>query len=213
MLLLVGTAGYFLALGTQGPTGPLFRWAYFNLPFFQVVREPQKFLVLSALAYAVFFGWGVERLARSVASAKRATGAAGVAGVALPLLYCPTIFWGLAGQVSPSTLPPSYHEVGSLMGNGQGRALYLPWHLYMAYPFTGGRVVANLGPTSFRRPVISGDNVQVGSVETQSTSPRSAYVARLLAEGRHLRGFGALVAPLGIVRGARHGRRLEDLQV
>jgi hypothetical protein len=162
------------------------------------MREPQKFLVLSALAYAVFFGWGVERLARSVASAKRATVAAGVAGVALPLLYCPTIFWGLAGQVSPSTLPPSYHEVGSLMGNGQGRALYLPWHLYMAYPFTDGRVVANLGPTSFRRQVISGDNVQAGSVETQSTSPRSAYVARLLAEGRHLRGFGALVAPLGV---------------
>ena len=84
------------------------------------------------------------------------------------------------------------------MGNGQGRALYLPWHLYVAYPFTGGRVVANLGPTSFRRPVISGDNVQVGRVETQSTSPRSAYLARLLAEGRHLRGFGALVAPLGV---------------
>ena len=107
MLLLVGTAGHFLALGSQGPTGPLFRWAYFNVPFFQVMREPQKFLVLSALAYAVFFGWGVERLARSVASAKRATVAAGVAGVALPLLYCPTIFWGLAGQISPSTVPPS----------------------------------------------------------------------------------------------------------
>ena len=84
------------------------------------------------------------------------------------------------------------------MGNVQGRALYLPRHLYVAYPFTDGRVVANLGPTSFRRQGISGDNVQVGSVETQSTSPRSAYVARLLAEGHHLRGFGALVAPLGV---------------
>ena len=49
----------------------------------------------------------------------------------------------------------------------------------MAYPFTDGRVVANLGPTSFRRQEISGDNVQVGSVETQSTSPRSAYLGSL----------------------------------
>ena len=32
----------------------------------------------------------------------------------------------------------------------------------MAYPFTDGRVVANLGPTSFRRQVIASDNVQVG---------------------------------------------------
>jgi hypothetical protein len=198
VLLLVGAAGYFLALGDQGPSGPLFRFAYFDLPFFQVMREPQKFLMLSALAYAVFFGWGVERLARSAASAKKAGVAAGVAGVALPLLYCPTIFWGLAGQVSPSTLPASYQRADSLMGDGQGRVLYLPWHLYMAYPFTGGRVVANLGPSSFRRDVIAGDNVQVGSVETQSTSPRSAYLARILAEGPHLRGFGALVAPLGV---------------
>ena len=198
VLLLAGAAGYFLALGDQGPTGPLFRWAYFNLPFFQVMREPQKFLMLTALAYAVFFGWGAERLARPDASAKKTVVAAGLAGVALPLLYCPTIFWGLAGQISPSTVPASYHKVGSLMGDGPGRVLYLPWHLYMAYPFTGGRVVANLGPSLFRRPVISGDNVQVGSVETQSTSPRSAYVARLLAEGPQLGDFGALVAPLGV---------------
>jgi hypothetical protein len=198
VLLLAGAAGYFLALGSQGPTGPLFRWAYFNLPFFQVMREPQKFLMLTALAYAVFFGWGVERLARPVASAKGAALAAGAAGVALPLLYCPTIFWGLAGQVSPSPLPASYHKLDALMGEGQGRVLYLPWHLYMAYPFTGGRVVANLGPSSFRRPVVSGDNVQIGSVETQSTSPRSAYIGRLLAAGPHLEGFGALVAPLGV---------------
>jgi hypothetical protein len=198
VLLLAGAAGYFLALGSQGPTGPLFRWAYFNLPFFQVMREPQKFLMLTALAYATFFGWGVECLARPVASAKGAALAARAAGVTLPLLYCPTIFWGLAGQVSPTTLPASYHKLDALMGEGQGRVLYLPWHLYMAYPFTGGRVVANLGPSSFRRPVVSGDNVQIGSVETQSTSPRSAYIGRLLAAGPHLQGFGALVAPLGV---------------
>lgn len=61
-LLIAGIAGYFLALGDQGPTGPLFRWAYFHVPFFALIREPQKFLMLTALALAVFFGWGVERL-------------------------------------------------------------------------------------------------------------------------------------------------------
>ena len=65
------------------------------------------------------------------------------------------------------------------MGNGQGRALYLPWHLYMAYPFTGGRVVANLGPTSFRRPVISGDNVVRPRRHRRSRAPvRSATACR-----------------------------------
>ena len=66
VLLLVSSAGYFLALGSQGQTGPLFRWAYFHLPFFPVMREPQKFLMSTALAYAVLLGWGVERLGNMV---------------------------------------------------------------------------------------------------------------------------------------------------
>ena len=64
LLVIIGTAGYFLALGNQGPTGGLFLWAYDHLPFFSIMREPQKFLMVLALAYAVFFGWGVERLSK-----------------------------------------------------------------------------------------------------------------------------------------------------
>ena len=64
LLVSIGVAGYFLALGNQGPTGGLFSWAYVHLPFFSIMREPQKFLMLLALAYAVLFGWGVERLSQ-----------------------------------------------------------------------------------------------------------------------------------------------------
>jgi hypothetical protein len=84
------------------------------------------------------------------------------------------------------------------MGDGEGNILYLPWHLYMEYPFTEGRVVANVAPTSFSRNVISGDDVQVDEVETQSTSPRSGYLQRLYSDGPELKVFGALVAPLGV---------------
>lgn len=202
MLAVAAVAGYLLSLGDQGPTGPLFRWAYYHVPFFQVMREPQKFSMLVALSYAVFFGWGVDRMSSvdltSVgASAKRAGLGMGLAGIVLPLAYCPTIFWGLAGQVTPSSVPTSYSQADQLMGKGQGQVLYLPWHLYMAYPFTG-RVVANLAPSYFRRDVISGDNIEVGAVKTQSTSPRSAFVQTLLAKGDQLKRFGALVAPLGV---------------
>jgi hypothetical protein len=200
LLLIAGAAGYFLALGDQGPTGALFSWAYYHVPFFQVMREPQKFVMLLALAYPVFFGWGVERFSRAVSSrprAERARIAAGVAGAVLPLAYCPTVFWGLAGQISPSTLPASYARADRLVGAGPGAVLYLPWHLYMYYPFTG-RVVANVAPNSFRREVISGDDVELGRVETQSSSPRSAYIQALLPLGKRLGRFGALVAPLGV---------------
>lgn len=198
VLVVTGLAGYFLALGDQGPTGPIFHWAYFHVPFFQVMREPQKFLMLTALAYSVLYGWGVERLSHARALQSRTSTAIGILGVALPLMYCPTIFWGLAGQISPSTLPRAYQQADRLMGNGQGKILYLPWHLYMSYPFTGNRVVANIGPSSFRRDVISGDNVEAQGVATQSTLPRSAYIGHLLSDGERLCSFGAVVAPLGV---------------
>lgn len=207
LLVVVGVAGYFLALGDQGPTGGLYRWAYDTVPFFAVMREAQKWLMLTALAYAAGFGWGIDRLAR-----RRAPGPAGqhprrrwrpaysavVVGLVLPLAYTPTIFDGLAGQIAPSTIPPAYAQANRLMGDGTGRVLYLPWHLYEAQPFTGGRVVATLGPTVFSRQVIAGDNLQLDGVQTQSTLQRSAYLQHLYRIGPGIGDFGAAVAPLGV---------------
>src|ERR1700722_1086926 len=200
LLLFVGLAGYFLALGDQGPTGGLFLWAYDHVPFFSIMREPQKFLMLLALAYAVFFGWGVDRLSRIQGSLSRvsAIAAAALFSLILPLGYCATIFDGLTGQLSTSSLPPAYQRADALMGNGAGDVLALPWHLYLKYPFTDGRVISNIAPSSFRRNVISGDNVQSGDVETQSTSPRSAYIEQLLENGDDTMEFGELVRPLGV---------------
>jgi hypothetical protein len=200
LLLFVGIVGFFLALGNQGPTGGLFLWAYDHVPFFDLMREPQKFLMLLALAYAVFFGWGVEKFTQIDVSPKRAgaIAAAVLIGLVLPLSYTPTIFDGLAGQIASSPLPDSYQQANTLMGSGAGNILYLPWHLYMEYPFTNGRVVNNVAVTSFSRSVISGDDLQAGGVETQSTSSRSAYLQRLYDDGPHVSSFGELVAPLGV---------------
>ena len=84
------------------------------------------------------------------------------------------------------------------MGDGPGQVLFLPWHLYLAFPFTDGRVIANPAPTSFRRSVISGDNVEAVGIQTTSASPRSAFLERLFAQGPRTHDFGSLVAPLGV---------------
>ena len=200
-----GVAGYFLALGAQGPTGRLFRWAYHDVPFFDILREPQKALVLTVLMYATGVGWAVKHLLEdrttTTTTAKRpwATWAITIAaGVLLPLAYTPTVFDGLAGQISPSSIPSAYARASRLLGQGAGQVLYLPWHLYESLPFAGDRDVANLGPSIFSRPVISGDNVQAPGVETQSTSLRSRYLGQLVAGGYSHRAFGAQVAELGV---------------
>ncbi len=197
MLGIAGIAGYFLALGSQGPTGAIYSWAYFHLPFFDTMREPQKFSSLLALSYSVFFAWGVEEL---VAQARSMRGRAMVAALALalPIAYTPTLFGGLDGQVHSSYMPSSWSRANAIMGTGQGKVLFLPWHLYLSFPFTHGMIISNPAPGSFTREVISGDNIQLPGVPTNSTSRRSAFLQYTFADGSEVHSFGHLVAPLGV---------------
>lgn len=196
VLLLSGTAGYFLALGTQGPTGWFFRFLFDHLPLFQVMREPQKFLCLTALAYAVLFGWGAQQLL--VWSTDRALKVAlTVLVVSLPLAYSPTFVNGLSGQVTGVNVPAGFPRADRLMGDGPEHILALPWHQYLSFPWTG-RVVANPAPVLFHRNVIIGDNVELPGVYTTSTSTRSAYLQSLYATGAGQSDFGSKVARLGV---------------
>jgi len=196
VLLLSGTAGYFLALGTQGPTGPLFRFLFDHVPFFQVMREPQKFLCLTALAYAVLFGWGAQQLlAWSTDRALKV--ALTVLVVSLPIAYAPTFFNGLSGQVTGVTVPAGFAQADRLVGDGPEQILALPWHQYLSFPWTG-RVVSNPAPALFHRAVIVGDNVELPGVYSTSTSTRSAYLQGLYATGPRQSDFGSKVARLGV---------------
>ena len=112
--------------------------------------------------------------------------------------YTPTIFGGLDGQLALSQLPSSWARADALMGNGAGKILALPWHQYLEYSFTGGRVIANPAQSSFTRDVIAGDNLQVADFASNSTSPQSKYLQTLFNDGQQLKDFGALVAPLGV---------------
>jgi len=134
LLVFVGVAGYFLALGIRTD-----RWVVLvamTRAFFSIMREPQKFLMLLALAYAILFGWGVERLSQVDVSPTKVGAAATAAliGVVLPLGYCATIFDGLAGQVTSSPLPPAYQRADALMGTGTGNILVLPWTYIWSIP-------------------------------------------------------------------------------
>ena len=195
---LVGIFGLFLSLGTQGPTGALFSFLYNNLSFFQLMREPQKFLMLWVLCLSVFFAFGAERIVSIVKSKLMQRFAALVLCVGLPIAYTPTIFCALNNQIALSSVPTEYTNANTLMGVGQGQILYLPWHIYMSYQFANNRVIANIASGVFSRAVITGDNVESGGVKTQSTSARSSYLEGLYARGSLINDFGTKVAPLGV---------------
>jgi hypothetical protein len=188
---------YFLALGNQGPTGGLFTLLYDHVPGFAIMREPEKFTSLVALAYATFFGLGVSSLAGLVKRVVQRRFVIGIA-MAIPCVYGFTAFWGFGGYAAPSAYPASWAQANSIMGSGDQAVLALPWHLYLDFPWTQGRTVVNPMASYFQRPVISGDNIQAGDIETESSDPRSDYLNYLFSVGSDTTHLGRLLAPLGI---------------
>ena len=197
-LLLVGAGivSLILAMGDQGPFGSLFRLAYQHVPFFAIMREPEKFLSLYAVALAFGFGLGVDRFCRQKPKASAVFLVA--VALAIPIGYEPIIFGGLNGQVSLSSYPASWRAAKQVVAKREGSLLVLPWHLYVSFPFTGHRVIANPAQTYFAGEVIQGDNVQLPGLQTESTSTRSSFIAYAIANASLTRSFGELMAPLGV---------------
>ncbi len=210
---LAGVVGLLLAGGASGPIGPLYRLAFDHLPLFGVMRESQKFLLPTALAYAVGFGFGVEALVAGVRSRLRSPARGGSerrwpvplatgALVLLPVALLPNLFWGVGGEISTSRYPSSWSAAERLMGEGDGAVLFLPWHQYQPFAFTDGRTVATPAAAYFTRPVISGDDPELAAAEPadQADRPaRSRYVESLLARRGRIRHLGRLLAPLGVL--------------
>ena len=193
---VLGVAGGLLAAGTQGPAGGIYAWLFAHLPGFKVMREPEKFSALLALAYACCFGAGAEVVVRPLA--RNATRIACVCClVAVPLLYGFTEFWGFVRYAGPARYPASWAAADRAMSPG-AEALALPWLAYLRVPWTGDRVVANPMQGFFDRPVISADDLEAGPIVTESSDPRSLFLQFCLDRGNRLTEFGRILAPLGI---------------
>jgi hypothetical protein len=120
-----------------------------------------------------------------------------VAALAVPLVTAPVLVWGLGGSVQVSRYPQSWYAADREMGNGLAGVLFLPWHGYQPFSFTGGRTVATPGEAFFRRPVIASDAVELAARRTDSVSRRTAYLDEVIA-GAGQDDLGPLLAPLGI---------------
>jgi hypothetical protein len=194
VLVAAGSIGVLLAAGTAfPPTSAAFRWLFTNLPLLGAFREPQKFLALTVVAYALLAAVGLQRL-----RGRWALAAAPVA-LACVLLYGHALLWGLTGDVKLSRYPASWAEADRVMERtGEGRLLVLPWWLYEDWPFTDGRIVANPAPSFFSgREVLVGRDIGLEDLPPASVDPFSYYVDDVL-EADEPRDLGRQVAPLGV---------------
>lgn len=194
---LVGTI---LGMGTSfPPTAWLTRFLFDRVPGYGIYREPQKWIALLALGYAVFAATGFEALRERLSRSPEWLRGALLLTPLLPLLAMPLMLWGFGGQVRTARFPEDWHAASRMVSGKPGRLLLLPWNLYQPLPFAGNRVIANLGPRFFPIPVLITGDAQLGRRgTTQDPDPRVSYVDRLLRNDFRLSRFGHLVAPLGV---------------
>jgi hypothetical protein len=193
-VLAAGVTGYFLALGDQGPTGGLFRLAYEHVPGFVMMREPEKFAVLTALAYTYGFGQGIAWLAIQSRGKGAQFAAITLAGV-LPLAYTPNLFGGLGGQVKASALPPSWSVAERIAG--QGTVLSLPWREYFTAPFTDQRTIANPAALYFAGTVLTSQNPGSGYAFT-AEDPEHVFLDKVIGPAVDPQTTQAALAGLGV---------------
>lgn len=185
-LLVIIPVAIVLASGTSfSPTRGLFRGAFDNVPGFKLFREPQKWVAVLPLCYAILGAIGLDRLLQPTKTRnetkreRRLIASVGVVAVLIPCAYAWTLLWNW-DRLRPVRFPSDWAAAEQTMRDGGGgRLLFLPWHLYMTMSFTGHRVV-NPAPSYFTGPVISGDNVELGNIRSQSQNPVSRRIEAVI---------------------------------
>lgn len=145
-------------------------------------REPQKFAALTALGFAVLFGFGAARITSRIRQPSLAPTAA-IILITLPLLITPTMLWGFAGQLSPRSYPAAWYQANQYLAAVKPgeKTLFLPWHQYASYSFSG-RTIANPAAKFFAVPTVISDDPEFAGISPTVPSSETARISALLAE-------------------------------
>lgn len=201
--VILGMVSLILALGVAHPSAALMSWwLYAHVPFYKGFREPQKWVALLVVSYAYLGALGVDDLISRIRNGlekiqigiKRVRGAL-LNKIALsiatlvyritpafflivPLLYTPGMFGGFKGQLCIGDYPKSWFQVNDVLNKDADhfRVLFLPWHEYLSFSFACGRIITNPAGLFFDKLTLSGDNLEMNSIYTESMRPESKYI-------------------------------------
>jgi hypothetical protein len=216
--IFIGIISLVLAVGVAYPPfEPLIIWLNNHIPFYKGYREPQKWVAMLILAYIYLGALGVEdliprlqnRIIKIMSNVKgqwskvlwsKLQLAVPAFFIMLPLLYSFGMLNGFQGQMYVSNYPASWFEVNDLLNKDSDnfKTLFLPWHQYMHFGFAG-KVISNPAVNFFEKPVLAGDNMEMGSIYTQTSNPDSQYIEKeIINTKENLENFGEKLMKLNI---------------
>ncbi len=119
-----------------------------------------------------------------------------------PLIYSFTFFNGFAGQIKPTDYPSDWYETNNFLNQDKQdfKILFLPWHWYMNFGWINNtnKRIANPARNFFDKEVISGENAEIGGINSEVNTPEQVYIDSLLAKRDNITDFGELVSILNV---------------
>lgn len=154
---------------------PLIHWLDVVFPPYRGMRDAGKWGAMVALAYSQLIAFGFVAIRRAMRAWLKSPGSQEVAGsllvamvLAFPLYYGNGLLYGMHGQIHPSAYPAGWYAADrALSADPQpGRAVFLPWHGYLALSFVqnSNRVVANPAPDFFLTPVVASEDLEIPGI-------------------------------------------------
>jgi hypothetical protein len=173
---------------------PLVRTLDSILPIYRGMRDASKWGEVLALVYSQLAAIGVVVLLTWTkkfghAHGGRQWGGAFVGAVVLtlPLYYGSGLLFGMHGQIQPSDYPAGWYAADRTLAADPhpGRAVFLPWHAYLALSFirNSNQVVATPAPQFFSIRVVASQDPEIPGIRPYLDDPAQETVTRLVGAG------------------------------
>jgi len=178
VLLIASLLGFLLSIGINNQFIYKIDQFFQQIFFIEALREPQKFIAILCISYAYFGAIGLDYFLEISQKNKLARILCITTMLILPVIYSPGLIWGTYKQLKTTNYPASWSEANTILTQDTSNfnVLVFPWHRYMSFGFSNGRVIENPTSIFFTKPIISGDNMEMGSIYTQSVSHRSEFI-------------------------------------
>ncbi len=139
------------------------------------MRETSTWICLVVLAYGALLAGGLEWIFQQNIKRILSIMLAVIIAAAI-VVQAPLLLNGFGGQVKPIPYPAEWTKVDQMLTelnpDCSTQTLFLPWHLYMSFKWNHS-VTMNLAEKFFTCKVVSGTNIEWGSIYDNSGNPTS----------------------------------------
>lgn len=136
---------YFLAIGPANKFTSYFSSLFYEyIPFYQGLREPQKWVGLLLLIYIFFISISTDFFIEIIKKKKNELLKFLLPVIFfLPMLNSSQILYGFNKQLVVSDFPKSWYKANQLLNQQPDdlKVIFLPWHFYVDLNFSGRKIV------------------------------------------------------------------------